>query len=170
MSVNQDILNAIREANKFIMPYSIVCTVVKDSVVGDKCDCSPINGDADIIGVRLQASTTTGILITPSNESTVIVSLLANGSAFVSMYSDIDSIQLNGSNYDGLVKINDLVTKLNNLENDLNTLKTAFSSWVTVPNDGGAALKVATASWYAASLTPTVKANIENPLITHGNG
>ena len=168
MSVNQDILNPIREANKFIMPYSIVCEVL--AVTGDKCDCSPVNGDADLIDVRLQASTTTGILITPTVGSNVVVSLLSNGSAFVSMYSDIDSIQLNGSNYDGLVKVNDLVTKLNNLENDLNTLKTAFSSWVTVPNDGGAALKVATASWYAASLTPTVKANIENPLITHGNG
>jgi len=168
MSVNQDILNSIREANKFIMPYSIVCEVL--AVTGDKCDCSPVNGDADLIDVRLQASTTTGILITPTVGSNVVVSLLSNGSAFVSMYSDIDSIQLNGSNYDGLVKVNDLVTKLNNLENDLNTLKTAFSSWVTVPNDGGAALKVATASWYAASLTPTVKANIENPLITHGNG
>jgi len=168
MSVNQDILNSIRDANKFIMPYSIVCEVL--AVTGDKCDCSPVNGDADLIDVRLQASTTTGILITPTVGSNVVVSLLSNGSAFVSMYSDIDSIQLNGSNYDGLVKVNDLVTKLNNLENDLNTLKTAFSSWVTVPNDGGAALKVATASWYAASLTPTVKANIENPLITHGNG
>ena len=168
MSVNQDILNSIREANKFIMPYSIVCEVL--AVTGDKCDCSPVNGDADLIDVRLQASTTTGILITPTVGSNVVVSLLSNGSAFVSMYSDIDSIQLNGSNYDGLVKVNDLVTKLNNLENDLNTLKTAFSTWVTVPNDGGAALKVATASWYAASLTPTVKANIENPLITHGNG
>ena len=84
MSANQDILNSIREANKFIMPYSIVCEVL--AVTGDKCDCSPVNGDADLIDVRLQASTTTGILITPTVGKNVIVSLLANGAAYVSMY------------------------------------------------------------------------------------
>ena len=169
MSVNQDILNSIREANKFIMPYSIVCEVL--AVTGDKCDCSPVNGDADLIDVRLQASTTTGILITPTVGSNVVVSLLSNGSAFVSMYSDIDSIQLNGSNYDGLVKVNDLVTKLNNLENKVNGIIATFNAHthpyinvVTPANTSAASTPV------VGTLTPTVKANIENPLITHGNG
>ena len=168
MSANEDIRSSIKEMAKSNTPYSIVCEVL--AVTGDKCDCQPLNGMADLLNVKLQAKTTTGILITPSIGSSVIVTLTGNSNGFVSMFSDIDSIQLNGSNYDGLVKVNDLVTKLNNLENDLNTLKTAFSAWVTVPNDGGAALKVATAAWYAASLTPTVKANIENQLIKHGNG
>ena len=167
MSANQDILNSIREANKFIIPYSIVCKVL--SVTDDKCDCEPVNGDADLIDVRLQASTTTGILITPTVGSNVIVSLLANGAAYVSMYSDIDSIQLNGSNYDGLVKVNDLVTKLNNLENKVNAIITAYNAHTHVASSFGVPTTTPAAP-VAGTLTPTVKSDLENNLILHGNG
>jgi len=78
-------------------------------------------------------------------------------------------IQLNDGSLDGLVKVNDLVTKLNNLENDLNNLKTVFlSGWVVIAEDGGAALKTAAASWAGATLTDTVAGDIVNTKITQG--
>ena len=52
-----------------------------------------------------------------------------------------------GSN-NGLVKVDDLVTKLNNLEHKVNDLVTVFSGWTPVANDGGAALKTAAATWF----------------------
>lgn len=67
----------------------------------------------------------------------------------------------------GLIKIEDLVNRLNILEKDVNTLKTAFNTWVTVPNDGGAALKAAAATWSGNPLTETVREDMEDTKFLH---
>lgn len=67
----------------------------------------------------------------------------------------------------GLINIEDLVTRLNNLEKDVNTLKAAFNSWVTVPNDGGAALKAQAANWSGNPLTETVREDMEDTKFLH---
>lgn len=72
-------------------------------------------------------------------------------------------IVFNGGTLDGLVKLNDLVTKLNHVEDDLNALKAVFkTAWVVVPSDGGAALKTAATAWANNSIIKTVKADLEN--------
>lgn len=71
-------------------------------------------------------------------------------------------VKFNGGQLGGMVKLNDVVTKLNNLEEDINKLKTAFESWTPVPNDGGSALKAASGTWAGENLTLTVKADLEN--------
>lgn len=139
------------------------------------CDCESIEDKTILEDVRLVAdfkntATTTGFVLIPKVGSIVLVSFLADSEYYVTMVSDIDSIFLNGNNYDGVVKITDLVTKLNNLENKLNDLIIVFNSWTPVPNDGGAALKAVLASWVATALTPTIKANLENITVKHGNG
>ena len=75
---------------------------------------------------------------------------------------DTNGFVFNGGDLKGLVKLSDLITKLNNLENDINNLKTAFTSWLVVPSDGGSALKTISATWAGANLTPTVEADLEN--------
>jgi hypothetical protein len=76
-----------------------------------------------------------------------------------------DNIVFNNGTLGGMVKLNDLVNDLNSIKQDINNLKTAFSSWVVVPNDGGQALKTAAASWYGQSLTPTQPADLANDKI-----
>jgi hypothetical protein len=76
-----------------------------------------------------------------------------------------DQIVFNNGTLGGLVKVNDLVAKMNAIESDINILKTAFSAWVVVPSDGGAALKTATAAWYGQQLQPTVPADLEKQKI-----
>jgi phage baseplate assembly protein gpV len=71
-------------------------------------------------------------------------------------------ILYNGGENDGLVKVNSLVTRLNNIENDINTLKGILMGWVPVPTDGGAALKTLLTASYTTLLGVTVKADIEN--------
>ena len=61
-----------------------------------------------------------------------------------------------------------LKEKYNNLEKDLNDLKSAFNSWVVVPGDGGAALKAASASWAGQTVTLTQANEIENEKVKHG--
>lgn len=149
----------------------VVCSV--DSVDQDKrtCDCSAITGDAitDIPGVQLMAEVGDGILLLPAVDSTVIVGLSTRNTAFVLMYSDIDTIVLRGGQFGGLIKIEDLVTKISNIEKDLNSIKQVFSAtWTPVPEDGGAALKAAAATWSAETFTPTQKEDLENTNVLHG--
>jgi hypothetical protein len=76
-----------------------------------------------------------------------------------------DSILFNDGTLGGLVKVDDLLTKLNTIEKDINMLKNVFSVWSPVPNDGGTALKAAAGTWFGQQLTPTIKQDIENPKI-----
>ena len=84
----------------------------------------------------------------------------------VEVSNSIDVILNTGSN-GGMVKVNSLVSKLNTVESDLNNLKTVLSTWVPVPNDGGAALKTAAASWAGQTLTPTQASDLENNKVKH---
>ena len=175
MTIADQIKTLVKQAFKGERMYSEVCTVVSVDETERTCICQPIDDSAEIPKVRLQAifDQTVGILNVPKVGSYVIVTFIDKRNSFVSTFTELykilittDLVEFNGGSLDGLVTVNELVTKLNNLENDINNLKTAFSTWVTVPNDGGAALKTATATWYAASLTPTVKADLENDKIT----
>jgi len=133
------------------------------------CEVETINDEMTIFDVRLIANSGDGVFITPSVDSIVGVCMINEVEGFVSLYSQIDSIQYGDGANGGLININDIVTKLNNLENDINSLKTAFTSWVAVPNDGGLALKTAAATWSGSSLTNTVVGDLENTTITHGD-
>ena len=66
----------------------------------------------------------------------------------MSAHINRESIIFNGGDLGGLIKIEDLTKRLNLIENDINKLKTAMSGWVPAPQDGGAALKTAAASWF----------------------
>ena len=83
----------------------------------------------------------------------------------ISAVLSADNIIFNGGSLGGLVKIEELTERLNIIENDINTLKTVFSSWTPVSQDGGAALKTNATSWAADSLTPTTRDDYENDLV-----
>ncbi len=76
-----------------------------------------------------------------------------------------EKITANGGENDGMVKIGQLVARLNTLERDLNSIKTVFKSWITAPNDGGAALKAAASSWAGQTIQETKQKDIENDKI-----
>lgn len=78
-----------------------------------------------------------------------------------------DSIELNGGDNGGLVKIEALTDKINNIEKDINKLKQAFTTWVPVPQDGGSSLKSGVASWAAQQLVQTQVSDLEDDKITH---
>lgn len=156
--------------------YSIIGTVSNIDEVKRICDVTPLGDEATRFDVRLQSaiSKKVGIVLIPKDGSDVIISFMNKTQAFVSLTStlekiliDTDLVQFNGGDNKGLVNVVDLVSKLNTLENDLNTLKTALSSWIPVPNDGGAALKTLITTFAGATLTPTLQSELEDPLVTH---
>ena len=73
-----------------------------------------------------------------------------------------DGVVLNGGKLGGSVKVEELTTRLNTIEKDINALKNVFSAWVVAPQDGGAALKGAASTWAGQSLTLTKREDYEN--------
>jgi hypothetical protein len=153
------------------IPMSLLGSIVSVDETEMTCEVTPNIGGANFTDVRLMAdneTTSLGIYFKPKVGSQVMISPQDEVTYFVSMVSEVDEVWLRGNTNGGIVKVTDLVTKLNNIENDLNTLKTAFTGWVVAPSDGGAALKAITASWYGSTLTPTTAANIQSTTCKHG--
>lgn len=172
MANNNSIKQAIRELTKTDdVLYSVLCKVKSVDTTNNTCDCEPINGDADLLEVRLMAQSTDGFLIIPTVNSTVVVTMINKYTGYVAMFSGIEKIKLNGDNYDGLVKIGDLVDKLNALENKVNSIINTFNTH-THPyvNVSTPATTSPSTSPVAGTLTPTQQTELENTTCLHGNG
>ena len=79
-----------------------------------------------------------------------------------------EGITLNGGCFGGTVKVEQLTERINAIERDINDLKSVFSGWVAVPQDGGAALSAAAAAWSATPLELTQRGDYENEKVKHG--
>lgn len=156
----------------FVEEYGVPCTVKSVDAGGDPptCVCTPINDtDPDFIGVRLQAAKETdGILLIPVVGSVVMVQPINHVTGYVSMFSKVESIRLGDGTLGGLIKIADLVNKLNNLENKVNSLITAYNTHTHTGVTTGAGTSAVGTAPVSGTLTPTVRADIENDTITHG--
>lgn len=118
-----------------------------------------------------------GILIVPKVDSAIIISYTDTTTAFVSMFSEIESWTWDSGGNDGLIKINMLTSELNSrlqvLNNaiaDINNLKTLISAWIPAAGDGGAALKTALTTWTTSTITRAEnldKTDYENEKIKH---
>lgn len=139
----------------------------------DGITCTVSIGEIDIPDVRIRASETANdnsqMLVCPKIGSAVILGSLSGDYTDLAILSvdEVDHIIINGGKKGGLINVTDLVNRLNTIERDINTLKSAFASWVAVPQDGGAALKIATSAWSGSQLQPTTKEQIEDNLVTH---
>ncbi len=153
MTIREIILEII--GDKFKTIHGIPCKVTAVDIPTLTCDCEPINGDADIKDVRLMAGTGNGVTLIPAVDSIVIVQMISDVSAYVSMFSQLQSIQLLDGSFGGIVKIPELITKINTIENRVNAIGT-WGATVSPPLAPG-------------PITPTVAADIENDKITHGN-
>lgn len=76
---------------------SQVCKVLK--VDGLTCDCEPINGDAEVLGVRICADDSPDkYVLIPAEGSMVVVSFMSKTEAFVSMVSHVSKVMLKVGN------------------------------------------------------------------------
>lgn len=86
------------------------------SVDGTLAEIQNIESNGIYDKVRLQAHPGSGVLVIPTVDSYVIVGRMTGGGGYIAMTSDVDSIQLLDGSYGGLIKIDDIVQKLNVLE------------------------------------------------------
>jgi len=154
--------------------YCITGKVVSVDEVKRTCVIAPTNGKANLLDVRLQATPglKKGCVLIPEIDSYVLIGFITKDEAAVLLTEkltkilyDVNLIEFNGGELGGMVKLLSMVSRMNILENDLNTIKTAFNSWVPVAQDGGAALKAASSSWATSSLQNTSRSDIENEKI-----
>lgn len=165
-----DLIRKLVENNEEV--YSLPCEVV--GVSGNLAELAPLNGDAKLLNVKLIAGTSaTPLLITPTTGSVVIATFLSKDTAFIGLYSEIDSVEIRGNQYGGLIKINDLVSKINQLENKVNDLVTKFNAHTHITTATVAATAVpgiiAPVTTPETPIAPTTqKVDLENPDVVHG--
>lgn len=177
-----DLRNIIRQlAQPDGETVAMVCTVDEVDKTARTVDCTPINEGAPLLGVNLQANQGAdfGLCLFPEKGSFVVVGFVADGAAGVVLLTeriesaeivigdisaviDKSAVSFNGGRLGGLVKVEDLTTRLNLIENSVNDLKNIIAAWVPVTQDGGAALKSAITSWAASPLAVTARSDYEN--------
>lgn len=124
-----------------------------------------------------------GVYIIPQIGSQVMLLRFDNSDEFMAVgFSKFDKVIIKGEtislevNQDNIIfnanalgsflpDINKLITKINNLEQSVNDLKTALSTWVPVPQDGGASLKAGITTWAGQQIIKTTKDDIKDPKI-----
>lgn len=178
-----------KNAGTYGVDAVVMLTCIVDSVDEGKrlCMVSAINNNLGLFPAQLMPDIDDGILILPAEGSTVKVLFSNLNAPTVIQYSEVDKvfivaggstlliysagIELMGNKYGGIPEVKPLTKIISDLQKDLNALKRVFSaSWTPVPNDGGAALKVAAGAWAGQVFTPTVRADIENDRVLHGDG
>lgn len=156
-----------------------VCSVTEVNLSSRSCTCTPMGGStsSDLTNVQLMAEVDDGILLVPVIGSTVIVCHAERNVPYIALFSElqkiflitVDGIQLQGGEFGGLIKIEDLVTKLNNLEQAFNDLVTKFNEHTHILTlTSGTGTAAPTVTQETTVLTETTREDIENDSITHG--
>lgn len=146
--------------------YQGVVTHVSDLT----CEVS-IDG-LSVPDVRLRASTQVDgaqLLLRPAVGSVVIVGTLTGDLDHLVVLSmdQAEEVVINGGELGGLIKVEELTSRFNALEHDVNQLKQILSAWTPIPNDGGASLKGAVSSWAGRQLALTKRGDYEDEKVKH---
>lgn len=123
--------------------------------------CSVRFGNLEISDVRLRASISSNdkqIIVVPKSGTAVIVGSLSGdlSNLVVLKVDEIESIEVNGGRLGGLVNIEDLTDKLNNLVSEVNKLKDCFNQHTHTGTVTGTATVGSAAVPVAGSCTTVV--------------
>lgn len=142
------------------------CDVDSVDLEARTCQVTSITGKTRIsFTAQLTAGVCDGILAEPEEGSMVYVLMSVAQMPFVVQYSDIVSLDIMGGEFGGLVKVEQLTEKLNNLENKVKDMITYINA-LTLPVSGATAGPPTVP--IVDNLTPTQRADIENDKIRHG--
>lgn len=169
------LLNAVG----FNIVWSLTGKVISVDENKRTCNVELTNKDADLKDVRLQATEggDTGIIFYPAENSNVIVHFLNRDNAYVTKTDKVSKIELitesgeillNGDEFGGLIKTDELKTQLakntQRIDTIISVLKSTITSVALHPNPG-----------WSAIINPILNAlqkedysNIENETVKHG--
>jgi len=169
MSANniQDLIKELAN-NKDSEIYSELCTV-KNINDNDTIDATPVNGKADILGVKLIAEAdATNMKIIPVLDSICIVTFLDSSNAYASMFSKIESITIRGDQYGGLVKWPELKDQLDILTDRVDAIYSAIENAVPVADYSGAGLQASIVVGLSSQVQKESFLDLENGNVKHG--
>jgi hypothetical protein len=155
--------------------YLVTGTCSNIDEAAGTCDVDAISGNATttISAVRFQAAIGDGIDCVPVDGSVVKVLFSKYTTPLIVQYSDIekvflaaDLVQFNDGALGGLVKVIDLTTKLNNLENKVNSIISIFNAHLHTSGGAGSPTTPPTSS-VSGTLSLTSRGDIEDTIITH---
>ena len=147
--------------------------VVSIDIAARTAQVKMVGGKAALeLTARLMAAVGDGILLQPVTGSTVTALMSEFVDPLIVSYSDVEKIVLLGGDLDGLVKVGDLVDKLNDIENKVNDLINAYNAHTHpvpgVTSGPSSTMSSVTTSVISGTLTPTQQSDIENENITQG--
>jgi hypothetical protein len=155
--INQAINDNIREIVTEIFPQYNRVSV---QALPPGIDAAPLEEDQGISIIIDKANRSVNIGVYPDAQAEPgevrIYSRDSGGSIQALLYFKTDgTIEINGTD-DFAVRFSKLKEVVDELQGDVTDLKTAFSTWVVAPNDGGAALKASAATWFGTPLTKNI--------------
>jgi phage baseplate assembly protein gpV len=119
--------------------------------------------DITLEGLNINLTGITGI----TGPTTITGILNVSGAVVMSGGAAVTGgMSVNGGANGGVPLSAPLVSKINALESDLNTLKGIFTTWSPTPNDGGVALKALLGAYSSNSITPTTETEVSNTEFT----
>jgi len=182
MSADRKIRDSVEQllgeflADKVNLMFGNVVSIQNDTAgFPAYCTVESISGKAttNIENVALQADISDGELKVPVIGSTVIVAYSKYSNPFLAFVSDIESYYYYGNtwqqgdgSFGGWVKVIDLVTKLNNVENLLNDLIGKYN--VHTHSGGGGPIGPPTPTEPTIISPITQRSDLENTEATHG--
>ena len=95
-----------------------------------------------------------------------IFSTDSDGNVVMSLHLKNDGTAEFGGNSDNLVRFSNTKLVTDELKTDLTNLKSILSTWVPVPTDGGAALKVLLAAYFSAPIVQSIDSSKINEIKT----
>lgn len=159
---------------------AILIGQVKAFSEGDWTITVALNRGGTVEDVRITATIPageSGIFVEPAIDSYVLCGMIEGKieSLCVLLYTDIvryriiatSVIEWQGDSFGGIVKSEKVHSTDKQIIDEINELKQILTAWAPVPNDGGAALKTALASW-ATPLPVPAKTDYENEKVKHG--
>lgn len=136
----------------------VYSALVRVDAVDDQvmtCDCSPLDGDAELFDVRLMPQAGNGVRVIPTVGSVGIVTFLSKDTAYLAMASEVDRVQvktgdtdvditaagvvINGGKLGGMVKIVELEENLSSLKAFVEAMHSALPEAFTAVKAGTAA-------------------------------
>lgn len=167
--------------------YMIQCVVDSVDIAARTCSCTSVGGHATVefADVRLMAEVDDGFFRVPTIGSVVFVTYSKRNDPIISLFSSVDqviiitgntslsikdgSVKFNDGSFGGLIKIDELIKKLNNLENLVNDLANKHNTHTHILTlSSGTGTAAPTTTIEPKTLTVTQKKDLENAQVTHG--
>lgn len=179
LTIKEIIQRIVRDEEEL---YSVIGTVTAVDEDARTIDVQPIDGSAEILDVKLQANIdgSSGFVLIPEEDSEVVVTFLGKDTAYMALATDVEKIlidteeiTINGGDNGGLIIIQNLVDKINALENAHNGLVTSFNTHThittaTISASAVPGVIAPTTTQSSDTIAPTTSvSDLENDKITH---